>query len=618
MLAQQKNMLLKNLGCSQVLLAFVAIVLPSLESHTMGCPARCECNAQQRSVVCHRRKMQNVPEGIPTETKILDLSKNLLGSIRQARFASFSELEFLELNENLISNIEPGAFSKLPFLQSLSLRSNRLKLIQLGVFSSLSNLTSLDISENKIVILLDYMFEDLKRLERLEVGDNDLVYISRHAFSGLHSLRELTLEHCNLTAVPTEAFHSLHNLVTLRLRHLNIASVPPLAFRHLPKLRELELSHWASLESLLPRSFQSLNLTSLSLTHTNLTAVPHDALRPLINLRVLNLSSNPISIIESRTFSLLSHLQEIHLSGALLCNIEAHAFHGLKKLKVINFARNQLQTLEQNAFEVPGSIQVLRLDGNPLACDCRLLWILQRRQKMSFEEKPPICSKPARARGMSFRDLSDKLLHNYFICQKPHITVKKQRHQVAIEGQLVFIQCHADGDPAPSISWISPWKQRITYKSSGRMTLLQDGTLQIRYAQIVDSGSYVCIASNAGGNDTHRSILTVKRFPSQSLTFNNGTLMYMANDYNGTDPKSIDGLINGEYDIMTVLVAIAIGCFTFLGVVLVCLLILFLWSRSSGKKKPNIHVEFVPQNLETTTTGDTQRPVTRQISMRMV
>ncbi|KAM4632515.1 leucine-rich repeat and immunoglobulin-like domain-containing nogo receptor-interacting protein 1 [Discoglossus pictus] len=276
--------------CPILLLLVVGSILSGLAS---GCPQRCDCNPQDRSVLCHRKRHFTVPEGVPTDTRLLDLSRNRIKPLNQDKFSAFPYLEELELSENIMSSIEPGSFNGLFNLRSLGLRNNRLKLIPLGVFTGLSNLTQLDISENKIVILLDDMFQDLYNLKSLEVGDNDLVYISHCAFRGLNSLEELSLEKCNLTSVPTEALSHLHGLISLHLRYLNIIVIRDYSFKRLYRLKVLEVAHWPYLDTLTANSLYGLNLTSLSITHSNLSSIPYVAIRQLVYLRFLNLSFNP-------------------------------------------------------------------------------------------------------------------------------------------------------------------------------------------------------------------------------------------------------------------------------------------------------------------------------------
>ncbi|XP_075929188.1 leucine-rich repeat and immunoglobulin-like domain-containing nogo receptor-interacting protein 3 isoform X2 [Petromyzon marinus] len=627
--------------CSQVLLALITVVLPVLESSAMGCPARCDCSAPLRSVVCHRRKLVSIPEGIPTETRLLDLSKNRLRALSAGDFASHGQLEELQLNENVIAGVEPGAFGGLPHLRALGMRGNRIKLIPPGVFAGLGNLTRLDVSENKIVVLLDFAFRDLRRLLELRVGDNELVYVTRHAFAGLAALRELALERCNLTAVPTEALAQLHGLSSLRLRHLGIAAVKPHAFQRLPRLRSLEIDHWPLLETLGAGSFSSLNLTSLSVTNTNITRVPRLALQTLVHLRTLDLSFNAIASVEAGAFATLTRLRELRMERTGLLVVEPRALQGVEQLGLLNLSGNGLRTLEEGALDSPGLLEVLRLDGNPLACDCRLLWVvaLNRRGGLSFDGREPSCDAPESVSGAEFADLPEPLPKGYLACRRPRISPRRTQQLTAVEGQAVHLMCRADGDPAPDVAWLAPWKQRVTpRRSTGRLAVLHDGTLLIRRAQVSDGGPYVCVASNAGGNDSARTLLSVRGFSPQPLYINEtaagaggggaGAAAAAAaaaaasgnnNNNNGSagEEEDVWGLGMSHGDIKTVLVAIAIGCLTFLGVVLLCLLVVFTWSRGKGKHRQSVHITYVPKRQAGSATPQAGAQPHQRIFMKM-
>ncbi|XP_078414721.1 leucine-rich repeat and immunoglobulin-like domain-containing nogo receptor-interacting protein 2 [Cetorhinus maximus] len=607
-----KVMLHAAISCWQPFLGLALIIV--LTGSTMGCPARCECAAQSKSVTCHRKRLTVIPEGIPIETKILDLSKNKLKNINPDEFASYTLLEVIDLSENIITIVEPGSFSNLFNLRSLRLRSNRLKLIPLGVFTGLSNLTMLDISENKIVILLDYTFQDLRNLKSLEVGDNDLVYISHRAFSGLLALEQLTLEKCNLTAVPTEALSHLHSLTHLRLCHLHINAIHAYSFKKLYRLKHLEIDHWPLLDVLPANSLHGLNLTSLSITNTNLSAIPNGVFKHLIYLVYLNLSYNPISTVESGMLQDLIRLQELHLVRAQLLTIEPRSFKGLLALRVLNVSHNLLDTLEESAFQTVKNLQVLCIDHNPLACDCRLLWILQRRKVLRFSEEQPMCASPESIKGKRFQDFNDLYLPSYFTCQKPEIRDKSPQHVVVDEGQVAQFNCRADGDPFPIISWQSPRRRLITLKSNGRATVLGDGTLELKFTQVQDSGVYICIASNAAGNDTFSVTLLVKGL-SENLHGNRSSL-YMT-DLNDTHSNGTHVYMTVALDLKTILVSTAMGCFTFLGVVLFCFLLLFVWSRGKGKHKNNIDIEYIPRKSNGAT-ADTEQGGTRRFNMKMI
>ncbi|XP_005993838.1 leucine-rich repeat and immunoglobulin-like domain-containing nogo receptor-interacting protein 3 [Latimeria chalumnae] len=581
----------------------------------VGCPARCDCAPQVRSVACPRKRLTAVPEGIPTETKVLDLSKNKLRCLSPGDLTPYPSLEEIDLSENVISIVEPGTFSNLFNLRVLRLRSNQLKLISTGVFTKLTNLTLLDLSENKLVILLDHMFQDLRNLRNLEVGDNDLVYISQKAFVGLLGLEQLIIERCNLTSISAEALSHLQNLVILRLRYLSISSVESQNFKKLYNLKELEIDNWPLLESISPTCFQGLNLTSLSITYTNITSVPSAALRNLAHLAYLDLSYNPISTIEPGSFRELIRLRELHIVGASLITVEPHAFYGLRQFRLLNVSNNFLVTLEENAFHSVNSLETLRIDKNPISCDCRLLWILQRRKTLNFDGQQPVCTSPIEIQGTALRDFPDSILFDYFTCQKPRIRDRKLQHITAREGQSVSFLCRADGEPVPAIIWVSPQRRMITTKSVGRATVLPEGTLEIRFAQVHDSGTYICIASNAGGNDTYFATLTVKGYPADGSLYANRTL-YL-HEFNDTLHNDTQIFLKFTLDLKTILVSTAMGCITFLGVVLFCFILLFVWSRGRGQHKNNFSVEYSFRKVEGPTTSSSQGG-TRKFNMKMI
>lgn len=556
-----------------------------------ACPARCECVSQLQSVACSRKRFTSIPEGIPTETKILELNKNRIRCLNVGDLAPYPLLEELDFSENVISHVAPGAFSSLRNLQILRLRGNQLKLILPGVFSRLANLTMLDISENKIVILLDYMFQDLRSLKTLEAGDNDLVYISRKAFLGLVGLQQLTIEKCNLTGISAESLSHLHNLEVLQLRHLSISAVESQNFKRLYNLWHLDIENWPLLEDVPPNSLQGLNLTFLSITYTNLTAIPMAALRSLVYLLHLNLSYNPISTVPKGAFQELVRLRELHLVGTLLVLVEPQALYGLRQIRLLNLSNNFLSTMEETTFHSVNTLETLRIDRNPLVCDCRLLWILQRRKTMNFDGQPPMCSTPPEIQGNALLDFPDSVLFEYFTCQKPRIRDRKLRHVTAFQGQSVSFLCQAEGEPLPAIIWVSPQHRMITTKSLGRATVSSSGTLEIRSAQAQDSGTYICIASNAGGNDTYFATLTVRgRALADGSRDANQT--FDVTDLNDTWHNGTQLLLKFPLDLKTILVSTAMGCITFLGVVLFCFLLLFVWSRGRGQHKNHFSVEY--------------------------
>ncbi|KAL4646760.1 hypothetical protein GN956_G10176 [Arapaima gigas] len=560
-----------------------------------SCPQKCDCHHEKLQVNCSWKHFTGVPEGFSTETQSLNLSHNRLRTLGRRQFSSLTQLWELDLSYNGIAMIEVDAFQGLQSLRTLYIKNNRLKIIPVGVFSGLTSLHLLDVSNNEILVFLDYTFRELVGLRLLDTGTNDLVFISNRAFTDLQNLEELNVDRCNLTSIPTEALSQLQSLIRLRFRRLNISILPNNSFRQLLRLRTLEITHWPSLDTVAGNSLMGLNLTFLTISYCNLTAVPYAALRHLVYLSYLDLSFNPITALHGNLLGDLVRLQELHLAGGNLLKVQPDALRGLGFFRVLNVSSNQLSTLEEGVFHSVGNLQTLRLDGNPLACDCRLLWVVRRRLRLNFDGRPPSCSTPEKVRGRNFRDFSEVELPGLFTCRPSRIVDRRPQELMVEEGATVAFTCSADGDPSPSISWLTI--QQTVLPSTGRVRVLNNGTLEVRYAQVQDSGTFLCVASNAAGNDSISVSLHVLQLPPN----HNRTISYFPEESFSLVPAppatNATAQVSGSFpfDAKTLVIAMTMGFLSFLSSVAICFIFMFFWSQSKGQIKHNANIDFVPR-----------------------
>ncbi|MCJ8735624.1 hypothetical protein PDJAM_G00249480 [Pangasius djambal] len=582
------------------------------------CPQNCECLHEPLKVNCSSCHLNSVPEGIHKNTQSLSLANNLLKTLEKHQFSELEQLQELDLSENMLTVIEVQAFSGLQNLLILRISQNRLKVILVGVFSGLQSLRLLDISKNEILVFLNDMFYEMPSLQKLQVNENDLVFISNRAFSGLLYLQELNLDGYNLTSVPTEALSQLPRLVRLSFCHTGLTVLPNNSFRQLTQLRELTLSHWHRLDTLLPNSLTGLNLTSLTLSYCNLSSVPYASLHHLVYLLYLDLSYNPITSIQPHLLRDLLQLQEFHLVGGNLKKVDPGAFHGLVHIQLFNVSLNQLSTLEETVFQSVGTLQVLRLDGNPLACDCRLFWVLQRHLRLNVDGQPPSCASPVQVQGRTFQEFMESELPVMFICRPAHILNRKPQEVSVDEGQTVLFLCQVDGDPPPSVIWVSP--QRTLLPTTGRIRVLSNGTLEVRYAQVQDSGIYYCFASNVAGNDSISVSLRVRSFVTSSSRNRSAHFFLDGWSFTSTRPP-----VNGSYDsqpfpfdLKTLLVAVTMGFLSFLSSVAVCFIFMFFWSQSRGQIKHTATIDFVPHRTGAGSGGGRTRMETGRFTMKLI
>ena len=77
----------------------------------------------------------------------------------------------------------------------------------------------------------------------------------------------------------------------------------------------------------------------------------------------------------------------------------------------------------------------------------------------------------------------------------PKFTVKPKDH-VAIIGEMVVLDCQAEGDPTPVLNWDKDGKDNIT--ELGRWQMKPNGSLVLESVKPGDRGRYGCTAGNKG------------------------------------------------------------------------------------------------------------------------
>nr|XP_056716009.1 roundabout homolog 3 isoform X9 [Euleptes europaea] len=90
----------------------------------------------------------------------------------------------------------------------------------------------------------------------------------------------------------------------------------------------------------------------------------------------------------------------------------------------------------------------------------------------------------------------------------PPIIRRGPTNQTLALDSTAQLQCHVTGNPLPSIQWLKDG-QRIV-GSDPRVSLLDNGTLQITNLQVSDSGLYVCVATSSTGETTWSGFLAVQ------------------------------------------------------------------------------------------------------------
>ncbi|XP_023695204.1 leucine-rich repeat and fibronectin type III domain-containing protein 1-like protein [Paramormyrops kingsleyae] len=324
----------------------------------------------------------------------------------------------------------------------LQLTDNFITILRRKDFANMTSLSHLTLSRNTISQIMPYTFADLSRLRALHVDSNRLIVIGDDQFRGLTNLRHLILSNNQLHTISHLAFDDF-----------------------LETLEDLDISY------------------------NNLINVPWETISRLSNVNTLNMDHNLIEHVPMGIFASLHKLARLDMTSNKLKKIPPDPL----------FLRIPVYTKSKGS---PLSSLVLSFGGNPLHCNCELLWL----RRLTREDDLETCASPPGLIAKYFWTIPEE----DFICEPPVMT-RKSPKTFSMEGQPVSLKCKANGDPEPQIHWISPDGRLIA--NTSRITIFSNGSLNINITSLKDAGTFTCIASNAAGESSDVVELVVNPLP---------------------------------------------------------------------------------------------------------
>ncbi|KAG8448890.1 hypothetical protein GDO86_015820 [Hymenochirus boettgeri] len=333
------------------------------------------------------------------------------------------------------------------------------------------------------------------RTVELRLTDNFITVIRRKDFTNMTRLLHLTLSRNTISQITPYTFADLRGLRALHLDNNRILFMGDEQLRGLQNLRHLILSN-NQLSSISSGSFQDFigTLEDLDLSYNNLVQVPWETICRLTNVNSLSLDHNLIDFVPGGVFTNLHKLARLDMTSNKLKTIPPDPLF----LRIPVYAKSKGSPL---------SSLVLGFGGNPLHCNCELLWL----RRLTREDDLETCASPSNLLGKYFWSITEE----EFMCDPPVIT-HHSMHIWVMEGEGVVLKCKAVGDPEPSIHWVSPEGKVVS--NSSRTASYENGTLEITITTVRDSGLYTCIASNTAGEATASVELDVSPLPHPANT----------------------------------------------------------------------------------------------------
>ncbi|XP_020660965.3 amphoterin-induced protein 1 [Pogona vitticeps] len=301
----------------------------------------------------------------------------------------------------------------------------------------------------------------------------------------------LDFSHNELSRLKAEwAPSRLSHLHSLVLSHNGLYFISTEAFSNVPHLKYLDLSSNA------------------------ITSLDENIFSKLVELEVLLLYSNKITKIDRSAFEEMSHLQKLYLSHNKISRLPLELVKTdaakLPRLSLLDLSSNEIKNLlVKEVNNLPAWVKNgLYVHGNPLTCHCELYNLFSHWQKrqlssaIDFEEELT-CLK----QGMDFKisNLSNPEVMN---CSE----FKEQTLEVH-RGERVVINCDTRQQEVTNREWLTPKNEPVPQEGdNSSMTVLTNGSLQIKNISVEDMGPYTCYAVSQVFNDTFYVHVTVHNY----------------------------------------------------------------------------------------------------------
>ncbi|XP_028251096.1 leucine-rich repeat and fibronectin type-III domain-containing protein 5 [Parambassis ranga] len=364
----------------------------------------------------------------------------------------------------------------------------------------------LRLADNFVTSVKRKDFANMTRLVDLTLSRNTISYITPYAFADLENLRALHLNSNRLTRIGNDTFSGMSKLHHLILNNNQLVLIHQGAFNDLLALEELDLSY------------------------NNLDSIPWEAIQKMTSLHTLSLDHNMLDYIPEGTFSLLQKLNRLDVTSNKLQKLPPDPLF------------QRAQVLATSGILTSTSF-ALSFGGNPLHCNCELLWL----RRLNREDDLETCATPQHLSGRYFWSIPEE----EFLCEPPLIT--RYSHEMRVlEGQRVALRCKARGDPEPAIHWISPEGKLVS--NSSRTLVYNNGTLDILISTVKDTGSFTCISSNPAG-EAHQTVdLLIIKLPHITNNTNNiqepdpGSSDISTSTRGGANGSNVTGDVKGGVD----------------------------------------------------------------------
>ncbi|CAC5366356.1 unnamed protein product [Mytilus coruscus] len=358
--------------------------------HASDCDIRYNIREKEEVKIadCKNKGLTYIPQNLPGDIKILDMSSNRLKIIGNNSFVNYRYLQELYLSQNQLHYLSNKSFQGLHKLTLLDMSENILNLSTVysaELFHPIKNLTKLDMRRNMpqpTDFVTDYNYPDhafgiLTELSFLGIDMMPLPHFGS-GFGQMKTIKELHFDSCFLVRLSNETFQRFSSSVeqlTVRNCRLHFVATEDNALLPFPKLHVIDFSgtfmHLKRALQLL-HPYHNANISTLNFGHVSdlsidskdlpyVLTITSDIVKYLKTICVENLDLSENGIVDYEPGSLLSFDNPeclLHLSfkgNRFLLLTEKNLndlnlfFHGTVRLKSLDYSYNTVNYVIKNS-----------------------------------------------------------------------------------------------------------------------------------------------------------------------------------------------------------------------------------------------------------------------------
>ena len=341
------------------------------------------------------------------------------------------------------------------------------------------------------------------------------------SWDNLASLDHLQITHCDNASEIFDNFKFFTKLRSLTVRESSSDSID-VACSALTSLEYLDLSDNFLKKFTPPSCPQSGALKTLKLSGNDLSELDWADLEIFPHLQSVNLSSNPgLAVMRppSREFTQVSVLDLSYDEGLdTLCNT---VLLSLPNLTSLHLTGVRLTNIPPALLSLPVS-EGFHLEKIRPLCSCELVSLVRLNMSITCQQ------------GGEMMELNtEQELVDRLGCVPAKIVVGQEEFEVLEPGVEVMLNCEVEGSPPPTILWLTPRHELLTFRHDlrdhcdqlqqhvlsdtigdytsweGHFNILNNGSLLIDHFGWRDRGQYQCYADNMLANSSNTTLISL-------------------------------------------------------------------------------------------------------------